>query len=298
MLEGHHDLNVISLQLKDLLAFIVVDSEGEVLLSLYLLLEEDIVSGGLHEGESEVWWKNDVHDVHLLDDNAVRVELSLQALLHLNSKFALNVSNSRNLDFAKETSDFFFSFFLEQLFESVWAKVVEEHLDVIFLLLGLVTCWVWICDSTNVEVDAHINADHDIVLGWDMMDWASESDCVLGDHDSDLPPVRVAASETWLHNTSIVTPGLFESVHSVWDVHLGLPARQTFVDNGHEWNALWMVLTHHSYCFLRVVDVQLDQMSHWSHDSLHLVAYLGILSLSYSVLLLAWLSPHCLIRFN
>jgi hypothetical protein len=148
MLEGHEGLDVISLESKKLLVLLIVDDEQSVLLLLDLLLKEHIEGGGLHESMSEINWKNNVHHVDLLNDDSVGVKLLLKLVHHLLGEFSLDVSNSRHLNPLHEISDLFVTLFLEQLFESVWSKVVEESFDV--LLLGLLA-------SSNMEINTDIN---------------------------------------------------------------------------------------------------------------------------------------------
>ena len=97
---------------------------------------------------SEINWKNDVHYVDLLNNDTVGIELPLKLVHHLLGEFSLDVSNSGNLNSLHEISDFFVTLFLEQLFESVWSKVIEESFDV--LLLGLLA-------SSNMEINTDID---------------------------------------------------------------------------------------------------------------------------------------------
>jgi len=73
----HEHLHVVPLQLEKLLVLVVVDSKQSILLSLYLLLQEDIKVGGIHQSNSQVTRENNVHDVYLLDVDSIGSKLRL-----------------------------------------------------------------------------------------------------------------------------------------------------------------------------------------------------------------------------
>lgn len=133
MLEGEQGLNVVSLELEQLLVLEVVDYHELVLLELDLLLEVHIVVGRVHKGDSEVSWQNDIHDVDLLNDDTIGVELGLKLLHHLSGQLSLDVSYSGDLDLFDEVTNFLITLLLEQLFESIRSKVVKEPFGVFTL---------------------------------------------------------------------------------------------------------------------------------------------------------------------
>lgn len=71
VLISHQGLDVISFQSKQVLVLVVVDSQHSVLMLFHLLLKEHIESRGLHQRKSQVDWQNHIHDVDLLDHNAI-----------------------------------------------------------------------------------------------------------------------------------------------------------------------------------------------------------------------------------
>jgi hypothetical protein len=201
MLKGKESLHVVSLQLEDLFVFRVGQNEKLVLLSLYLILELNIIVGGLHECHSQVLGNNDVHDVYLFNDNTICVELVLELFLQDGGQLSLDISNSNDLDLFDEISNSFITLLLKQLFKSVWTKVVEEFLAVVFL--GPFSL-------SNVEVDTNIKGNSDVILGWNVLNWALKSDSVHGDHDCNLLVRAEAWVAAWFHNTHIFAPGLLK----------------------------------------------------------------------------------------
>jgi hypothetical protein len=94
VLEGHKCLKVISLESQKLLVLLIVDDKHSVFLLLHLLLEEDIEVCGMHQSNSKISWKNNIHDVDLLNVNTVWSKLDTKLVLHCCGKLGLNVSYS------------------------------------------------------------------------------------------------------------------------------------------------------------------------------------------------------------
>ena len=209
VLEGHQSLHVISLESQQLLVFVVVDDKHSIFLLLDLLLEEHIECSGLHECEPQVDWKNNIHDVYLLDDDAVWVEFGLQLSDHRCGELSLDISYSGNLDLLQEISDLLVTLLREHFLKSVWSEVVEEPLDVL-----LFSIWA----SSNMEVDTQVNIDSHIILGRNLSDWTSESDGVFGHNDCYSSVAAVATSETWLHDSLINTTTLLKNMNTRWNV--------------------------------------------------------------------------------
>ena len=118
-------------------------------------------------------------------------------------------------------SDALLALLLKKFFEPVGPKIVEELLDVLLLLLHVT---VSALASSNMEINTHIQRDHDIVFGGDPFDWALESDGVLGDHDSDAPEVHAVAKATlqpWLDDARPLSEVLPESIHSIGHEDIG-----------------------------------------------------------------------------
>ena len=101
-----------------------------------------------------------------------------------------------------------------------------------------------------------------------MNNWASESDGVLGDHNSDSLVTAVTASESWSHETLVHSAALLQDKHTLGNIDLGVAARWV-VNDHHQWNALRMVLTHKSGCLFGIITVKLNQMSLLSQHTLH-----------------------------
>ena len=148
-------------------------------------------------------------------------------------ELSLDVSNSCNFNLFNEVSDTFFTLLLEQLFKSVWAKIVEELSAILFLCLFA---------SSNVEVDSNVERDSHIILCGDMLNWALVPNGVFCDHCLDFFPTAVAASVSWVHNTRVLTKDSLQSVNTVWNVDLSIPAAGSPFHHYHDWNSLRMSL--------------------------------------------------------
>ena len=164
-------------------------------------MQVNVEVGGSHQGGPHLSGEDNVHDIHLLDHNAVDDELFLKVQEELRGQLGLNVSYVDSFLIFYKISDALLALLLEKFFEPVWPKIVEELLDVLLLLLhvGISTL-----ASSDMEIDTHIQRDHYIVFGRHPFDWALESDGVLGDHDSDTPEVHAVAKATlqpWLDDT-------------------------------------------------------------------------------------------------
>ena len=213
---------------------------------LNLLLEVDIIVSREHEILTEVSWQDNIHNINLFDDDTIWFELDLKLCHHLTGKFSFDISNSTNFYLFGEISNFFIYFFLKQFFKSVWSKVIEEFFDV--FVLGI----LW---NTNVEIDTNIHRNSDVILCWDMSNWTSESDCVLGNHDCHSLVTTVAGSASWCHHlVSCFTPTLFKNEHTVWNVKFTDAAWCIFHDN-HQWNTSTVRCGNHSWSFLSIITI-------------------------------------------
>jgi hypothetical protein len=135
---------------------------------------------------SQVNRKNYIHDVDLLDHDSVVTKLSLKLNHHGSGQFGLDVSHSGNFDLAKETSNLFFALLLQQLFQSVGSEVVEESFDrFAFFLRWFLVVSIFPRSAANVEVDANIDRNSDVIFGWHLLNWAPKSNGVFRDHDCD-----------------------------------------------------------------------------------------------------------------
>jgi len=83
----------------------------------------------------------------LFNDNAIWVEFRLKLFHHGGGQFGFDISNSTNLNFFDEVTDFLVAFFLEKLLKSVWPKVVEKLFGIFFVSL---------LRSTDMEVDPKV----------------------------------------------------------------------------------------------------------------------------------------------
>jgi len=265
MLVGHQYLQVVSLELQQFLILLVINEKKFVVLCLDLLLEEHIKIGRVHQGNSEISWEDDVHDVDLLDENTVWVELCLKLLHHLGGELSLDVSYSGDLDLLEEVSDLFIALFLEQFFKSVRPKVVEELFGIFFVyFLGHIR-------SSNMKVNTNINGDSDVVFGRNVSDWALEPDCVFGDHHGHSFVATITASISWLHDTVVFTPNLLKSIDTIRDVKFVYTATRWVFHNNHYRNAISMRFSNQTRCFFGIVSVKLDQVCLSSKFTLDIV---------------------------
>lgn len=108
-----------------------------------------------------------------------------------------------------------------------------------------------------MEIDSEINGDPDVVLSWDGLDWALESDCVFGNHDSHPFVVAVAASVSWRHDALALTPRLLKRKHAIWYVHFTYETGG-IINNDHDWDAICVRGRNESWSFLRVAAIQLN----------------------------------------
>ena len=261
MLQRHQTLKVISLQSQRLLVLIVVDDQKAVLLLFYLFLQKYIVVCSLHKCNPQVSWKDDSHDVYLLNYDTIWCKLFLELGLHRSGQLSLDISYSSNLDLLQKVSDFFIALFLKQLLKPVWSEVVEE-LTGIFLLSSF--------RPTNVEVDADINGNSDVVLGWNMRDRALEPDGVLGDHHCYSLVIAVAASPTWRHDTLVNPPLLLQGEYTIGYVQFTVATARVLHDH-HNRNALGVVLRNQSWGFLGIICVKLDQVCLRPQTTLYII---------------------------
>jgi hypothetical protein len=71
-----------------------------------------------------------------------------------------------------------------------------------------------------MEVDTDVKRYHDIIFGWDVLNWTLESNCVFRYHDRNgliVHAMAEAALKTWLNNTCFLSKGLPKSVHTIWN---------------------------------------------------------------------------------
>jgi len=113
MLKSKEQLHIIPLKLQQLFVLSIVDDKHLVLLPFDLLLEVNIVIGGLHQADSEVTGDDHIHDVHLLDHHSVNLKLLNEVLFQVVGQFGLHVSHFRNSLLFDEISDSFITFFLK-----------------------------------------------------------------------------------------------------------------------------------------------------------------------------------------
>lgn len=119
-----------------------------------------------------------------------------------------------------------------------------------------------------MEIDTHINRHSDVILSWNISNWALESNSVLGNHNSDLIVCKVAASIPWRHDSLMGTPFLFKCEHTVWNVHFAIAAAWFIYDNSHNWCTEIVVLRKKSWSFFWIWAINLNQMSLWSQLTL------------------------------
>ena len=171
-----------------------------------------------------------------------------------------------------ESSDFLINRFWHQFFKSVWAEIVEKLLEVLVIILV-----VHQLRSSNVEIDSDVHWHSNVVLGWNVSDWASVSDGVFWDHANWSLVAAVAPVASRFHDARIDTPSLFEAVHSIWDIKFP-NTRALIVDHAHDWNTLVTFFWNNSRTFPWMVCVQLDQTGLSSHCTLCVIIESVLLS--------------------
>ena len=127
----------------------------------------------------------------------------------------LGVTNSMHLKTSDKVTNVLLAFFLEQFLETVGSKVVEELNDILlFNFLALVSL-------ADVEVDAHINTNENVVFCGYLLHRAVEAHGVFSDKCGHLVFVaarQVAPLGAWIHHTIVCSISHAQGVNSVGDV--------------------------------------------------------------------------------
>jgi len=215
MLQSEDFLHIVPLHFQKLFALIIVKLKKLIFSFFNLLLQVHIVISCGHQSYSHISWEDDVHDVDLLDDDSIALELAGQLIFDHVCNLGLHISNIHNSLLSDEVPDSFFAFLLEELFQSVRTEIVKELSEVVLFLL-LVALLV-----PDVEVDTDVDRHHNVVFGRDVMDRALESDCVFSDHGGHSPCITQgaeAAMKPWLHQALIYSKSLADGVNAVRDV--------------------------------------------------------------------------------
>ena len=155
----------------------------------------------------------------MLDNYSINDKLSFKVLKKTFGQLSLDISNVNSFLLFYEISNTLLALLLEKLLKSVWTEVVKEFLDIFLLLLFIFD----ILASTNMEINANIKWDHDVIFCWDLLDRALESDGVLGNHHGDgseISTMAEATLKTRFDNSSSFTEMLAKSVHAIWNEHV------------------------------------------------------------------------------
>lgn len=184
MLKFENDLLIVSDQLKKLLFLIIVDFEHFIGLFFDLFLKIHIVIGGGHEGNSHIFGKDNIHNVNLFDDDSVLDEFSLEILFQTMGELSFDISDIRCFRSFYKVSDAFLALLLKQLLKSIWAEIIEKFLDIVLLLFFLLNLFIFglsrfIFATTNMEIDAYIKRDHNVIFSWDIFNWTLKSNSVF-----------------------------------------------------------------------------------------------------------------------
>lgn len=147
-------LDVVSFQCKSCLGFIVLQLYHLMLVVLDLMLELDITCSGIHQDVPEVHGDQGAHDVYLFDLDAIGRELPFEILANLISKLCLDVTKSHHANLRNEIADFLIRLLLKQLFQTIWAEVVEELCKILLQLLRILDEKSGI--RANMEVDTNL----------------------------------------------------------------------------------------------------------------------------------------------
>jgi hypothetical protein len=123
-----------------------------------------------------------------------------------------------------------------------------------------------------MEIDAHIKRDHHVIFGWDLLNWALKSDCVLGNHYSDVSKISTMAEATlkaWFDNTSSLTETLAQSIDTIRHKNVrcarapeAADSETRIINNAKKWDTSSSVsLVDRRRAVLDTIDVLLDEMS-------------------------------------
>ena len=148
--------------------------------------------------------------------------------------------------------------------------------------------FLWLSD---VEINSDIHWNSNIIFSWDVSNWASVSNSVFGNHTNRSFVITIAPFASWLHNTSVFTPYLFKSVHTIWDIQFP-DTRALIVYHNHDWNSWLMLLRNKLWTIFTFVWIKLDKMGLSSHCSLCIIEQsilLGVEGCSTSLHILVWM---------
>ena len=158
------------MELEHLHVLRICEFEHDIFLLLDLLLQIDISCCSVHESVSQVIGQDDVHDVYLLDYDAVWLEHFGHFVLDLRSQLSFDITNPIDFDFLDKVTDLLFALFLQKLLQTVGTEVVEKFHNIIFRIVGR---------TSNMEVDSDTERDMHVVFCWNKVDRALESYCIL-----------------------------------------------------------------------------------------------------------------------
>ncbi len=154
MNEVIHLLLVLSLQREHGLIILVHHLDYRVFLILDLLLQQHVVCGGRLQRVPQVLRNDHVHDVHELDIDPILVKALVKVVHKRAGQLALDVADLADLDQPDVVADRLLTLLLQELFELVRAKVIEELLAV--LLAGRL--------GADVEGDTDVHGDLHVVF--------------------------------------------------------------------------------------------------------------------------------------
>ena len=150
MLQLKDFLHVVSLHLKKFLILLISDSDQFKFSLLHLFLEMDIITSGLHQSNSHIFWQHDCHHIHLLNNYTIPDEFLSQIIFQAMCELSLDISHSNDSLVSDKVSNAFFAFLLKKFLQPVWSKIIKELFTVSFLLLlrGIL--------SPNMEINTNI----------------------------------------------------------------------------------------------------------------------------------------------
>ena len=130
-------LLVVASQLQKALLLRVLNLQQFVVLFLDLLLQSHVVASGPHEIVPQILRQQHLHDVDLLDNDAVGHEFFNKILSHGSNNLGLGVTDPMHSSVADEAANTFVDFLREELLQPVGAEVVEELACVFLPNFGL-----------------------------------------------------------------------------------------------------------------------------------------------------------------
>lgn len=158
-----------------------------------------------------MWVALNISDVTLLEDDAVENKLSVEFSEHGHSHVGLQVIDLSQPDGVDKVTDILLYFCSQEFIKSSSSQLVNESLDLIFVL--------W-----ESEGEMNINIDISVILGWASVDWSIVVNNVFCYHTGDSTVTGVAPLGSWVHDAFGCTPIFLQNDEVGWDIKLKITA--------------------------------------------------------------------------